>query len=1006
MKIKLETLHHQTEALAAIDQAFLGLDTTTNDPDAKYIYANPLVKYRYQDKANIDIKMETGTGKTYVYTRLMYELHQKYGLFKFVIAVPSPSIKEGTKSFITSDYARQHFGQFYENTQIQLNVINAGDFNSRSKRRNFPAQLLDFVEGTRQNANQIQVLLINAGMLNSKSMNRDDYDQTLLGGETSPLKAIAATRPIVIIDEPHRFPRGKKFYTKIEELHPQLIVRFGATFPEVTTGRGKNKVTKPDYYRGHPQFDLNAVDSFNQGLVKAIDIDYPDMAEADANNRYRVKATKAKELILTKRGKEYTVSVGENLADIDPDFAGNITYAGGTDRELSNGLALAKDMELIPGTFAESYQDQIISQALDRHFEAEQRNFLRAEAGINAPKIKTLSLFFIDSISSFRSAEQGKGWLAQHFEELLAQKLQTLIEHYELTMNPREEEYRSFLQATLTSLRSDHQDVYAGYFSEDRGSSDDDIQAEVEDILQNKEKLLSFKDANGNWLTRRFLFSKWTLREGWDNPNVFVIAKLRTSGSEISKIQEVGRGLRLPVDETGHRLTQDEWPSRLSFLIGYDEHDFAEKLVGEINSDIPVSLDHTQLTDEMVRLVVKAKKAANPDEDESALTEKIIEELGDRGIINFSHKFKAKVNFEGQEMSGYEAFMRMYPELAHQTQVAQDKVRNMKHNRAQTTVKLQKSNWNQLKDLWLQLAQRQMVKFDDEVNQSSATIASDIFKDQDQCIFVKDVKQNIHQELATADGEAILRETQQDYHGKYRTMKYGAFLKQLVLQTDLPPALLNELMITAMRDRLGNDTDYINEKTLGNIVREFNKRFKENVWQRYSYVPLQFSASTSIYDAQKQEFVDELPANVLGVYAAEATKDDRYLYDRPPLRYDSSDPELKILKRTYGDKITVFGKLPKRAIKIPRFDRGTTTPDFIFKVEREDHPVYVIIETKAENMRLGDEEIRVIQKKYFDQLQASGVYYRMATSEDEVHTLVNKIARGEIETDDITHWVG
>lgn len=103
-------------------------------------------------------------------------------------------------------------------------------------------------------------------------------------------------------------------------------------------------------------------------------------------------------------------------------------------------------------------------------------------------------------------------------------------------------------------------------------------------------------------------FSKWTLREGWDNPNVFTIAKLRTSGSEISKIQEVGRGLRLPVDETGHRLNQDEWQSRLSFLIGYDERDFAQKLVGEINDDSPIKLNQEELTDDMIKLIVKAKQ--------------------------------------------------------------------------------------------------------------------------------------------------------------------------------------------------------------------------------------------------------------------------------------------------------------------------------------------------------------------------------------------------------------
>ncbi|MGN1282320.1 MAG: type III restriction-modification system endonuclease [Limosilactobacillus sp.] len=990
MKIKLETLQHQTDALAAIDKAFPGIDTTTNDPNANYIYANPLIRYRYNDKANIDIKMETGTGKTYVYTRMMYDLHQKYGLFKFVIAVPSPSIKEGTRSFITSDYAKQHFSEFYENTRIQLNVINAGDFSARSGRRNFPAQLSEFVEATRQNANQIEVLLVNQGMLHSKSMHRDDYDQTLLGGETSPIKAIAATRPVVIIDEPQRFPRGKKFYEDIEEMKPQLIVRFGATFPETTTGRGKNKVTKVDYYRGEPQFNLDAVDSFNQGLVKGIDIDYPDMPEEQANNLYKVKQAKAKELILTNGKKEYSLNVGENLADIDPGFEGNITYAGGTDRELSNGLALSKDMKLIPGTFAKNYQDEIISQALDCHFKAEEENFLRPKSGDNAPKIKTLSLFFIDSISSFRGENNGKGWLAEHFEAILTRKLKKLIEHHKLAVNHREKEFCSFLQATLQSLQSEHQNVYAGYFSEDRGSSDADIQAEVEDILSNKEKLLSFKDKTGNWLTRRFLFSKWTLREGWDNPNVFTIAKLRTSGSEISKIQEVGRGLRLPVDETGHRLSYGEWPSRLSFLIGYDERDFAQKLVGEINDDSPIKLNQEELTDDMIKLIVQAKQKTEPRFDEDTL----LDDLDKHNVITRSNKFKENVELDGQTMSGYDALCQLYPELEQQTKVSEDKVRD-KNSKDNTVVKLRKQNWQQLKNLWLQLAKRQMIKFDPSVNQDAETVAHYVFNDRDNKIFVLQRPQMIHQEVVTEQNSVSVRETQADYSTEYLTMNYGKFLKILAKQTDLPVNLINNLMIKAI-NRLGNNTNYINEKTLGNLIRTFNNQFNERIKTSYSYEPLDFSASTSIYNAKKHDFVDSVPAGVLGVYQSDSTADEKYLYDRPPLRYDSADPELKILKRSYGPKISVFGKLPKEAIKIPRFDNGTTTPDFIFKIEHGNKPIYLVIETKAENMRLGDEEIRIIQQKYFDRLKESGVYYRMATSEQEVHELINKLENGEL----------
>ncbi len=821
-------------------------------------------------------------------------------------------------------------------------------------------------------------------------MHRNDYDQTLLGGETAPIKAIAATRPVIIIDEPQRFPRGKKFYEDIEAMKPQLIVRFGATFPETTTGRGKNKVTKIDYYRGEPQFNLDAVDSFNQGLVKGIDIDYPDMTEEQANNLYKVKQAKAKELILSKGKKEYSLSVGENLADVDPGFEGNITYAGGTDRELSNGLTLSKDMKLIPGTFAQNYQDEIILQALDCHFKAERENFLCLNSGDNAPKIKTLSLFFIDSISSFRGENDGKGWLAQHFEDILTKKLKKLIDHYEMAIDDREKEYCSFLQATLKSLQSEHQDVYAGYFSEDRGSSDADIQAEVEDILSNKEKLLSFKDKDGNWLTRRFLFSKWTLREGWDNPNVFTIAKLRTSGSEISKIQEVGRGLRLPVDETGHRLNQDEWQSRLSFLIGYDERDFAQKLVGEINDDSPIKLNQEELTDDMIKLIVKAKQKADPKFNEDQL----LDDLDAHNVITRSNKFKDDVAFDGQIMSGYDALCQLYPELEQETKVAKDRVRD-KNSRDSTTVKLRKQNWQQLKNLWLQLAKRQMIKFDPSVNKDAETVARNVFNDSDNKVFVLQRPQMVHQEVDTTSGNAVIKETQADYSTEYLTMNYGKFLKILAKQTDLSVNLLNNLMIKAIK-RLRNNTNYINEKTLGNLIRTFNNQFNERIKTSYSYEPLDFSSSTSIYNAKKHEFVDTVPASVLGVYQSNATSDEKYLYDRPPLRYDSADPELKILNRSYGPKISVFGKLPKRAIKIPRFDNGTTTPDFIFKIEHGNKPIYLVIETKAENMRLGDEEIHIIQQKYFDHLKESGVYYRMATSEQEVHDLINKLENGEL----------
>ena len=395
---------------------------------------------------------------------MMYEWHKKFGIFKFVIVVPSPAIKEGTKSFLESSYAKEHFQGPYENVSIELNMINAGDFNTKSGRKNFPPQLSNFVESSSLNTNQIQVLIINAGMLNSKNMTRNDYDQTLLSDYSSPIDALKATKPIVIIDEPHRFPRDKKNFQAIEKLEPQMIVRFGATFPDVKQGTGKKAVYVKDYFRGKPQFELNAVDSFNLGLVKGIDIYYPNLTPEQAKNKYTIDSVKSKELVLKKGSNRWTLGRGENLANVDPLFEGDLSYSGA--KTLSNDLEISKGMDLLPGTFTTSYQELIINDAINQHFEHEINNFMRDNLKENfQPKVKTLSLFFIDSIRSYRNKE---GWLKETFERLLKVKLRKLIKEFEVKKLPREIEYLDFLRVTYASLNSENQMVHAGYFGEER----------------------------------------------------------------------------------------------------------------------------------------------------------------------------------------------------------------------------------------------------------------------------------------------------------------------------------------------------------------------------------------------------------------------------------------------------------------------------------------------------------------------------------------------------------
>ena len=254
-------------------------------------------------------------------------------------------------------------------------------------------------------------------------------------------------------------------------------------------------------------------------------------------------------------------------------------------------------------------------------------------------KIKTNALFFIDSIDSYRNKD---GWLKKTFEKLLKNKLNELLEKYQ------KGDYHDFLIATRQNIELSH----GGYFAKDWGEADNSaILDEVEDILH-KERTLSFKKENGTWNIRRFFFSKWTLREGWDNPNVFTICKLRNSGSEISKIQEVGRGLRLPVDEKGNRL-RGEW--KLNFIVSWSEKEFAGELINDINKDAPLKLNKVHLDENMVKILCDTRKLDK---------EELLEYLFKENVIKMSHDFK-----EG----GFEKLIGLYPELLN-TNLKQGKI--------------------------------------------------------------------------------------------------------------------------------------------------------------------------------------------------------------------------------------------------------------------------------------------------------------------------------------------
>ena len=541
---------HFTENIRAI-QSSLPVEYRSGQPTEERKYLN------------LDIKMETGTGKTYVYTKTIFELNKRYGFNKFIIVVPTLPIKAGTKQFLNEPYARRHFtdGCGY-GTDIEALVLEAAPKNKKKGRTYFPSVVSDFVKGSCQNTKKIYVLLLNMQLLtNGKMLTRDDYDYGV-EGFYRPLDAMAATKPIVMIDEPHRFSRDQKaFKVIVDEIKPQAIIRYGATFPETTTGRGRNRITIKDYQ--NLLYDLNACASFNQGLIKGVAKEH---FEPVSRKEEKVKITSidSKEAVhfqYKKRDeatKTFTLKKGDSLSIISEAFEGiTVSVIDRTSVEFSNGIIKTAGEEMDVDIYMTSYQEQMLRLAIQRHFETEKENFCNRNF-----KIKTLALFFIDDIASYRIDEKGKmPYLRTMFEGLLKERIEKTLE----SLDEHEAEYRAYLEASLADLSGCH----AGYFSQDNSDSDEEIAKEIDVILHGKKQLLSFKNENGTYNTLRFLFSKWTLKEGWDNPNVFTIVKLRSSGSDNSKLQEVGRGLRLPVDENGNRISNEEFT--LNYIVDFTE---------------------------------------------------------------------------------------------------------------------------------------------------------------------------------------------------------------------------------------------------------------------------------------------------------------------------------------------------------------------------------------------------------------------------------------------------
>ena len=515
---------------------------------------------------HFSVEMETGTGKTYVYLRSIFELSRRYGFQKFIIVVPSVAIREGVLKNI--EITTEHFRALYNNLPFEHFVYDAKKVN----------RLRQFAT-----SHTLQILVINidafrknfTGTETEQRSNVIYKESDKLSGR-QPIEFVQAARPIVIIDEPQSVDSTDKAQEAIKALNPLCTLRYSAT----------HRTPYNLVYRLGPvrAFELKLVKQVvvagaavegaaNDAFVRVERIDYKKGIKAKVRIHVQTAEGPKKKTVTVKNGADLFALSNERVNYAQGFSVAEINAEPGSECiRFNNGRTLRLGEEM-GGLRADLWRAQI-KHTIKRHLEKELQ--------VGARGIKVLSLFFVDRVANYRDYDEAgkavKGKFAETFET-------------ELNALAKEERYLE-----LAWLKQPMDKLHNGYFAKDKkGVLKDtrgDTQADDEVynlIMKEKERLLSLEEP------LRFIFSHSALREGWDNPNVFQICTLNETRSPVKKRQEIGRGLRLPVDQNGRRVF-DESVNKLYVMANESYEDFAMALQIEYEEECGVIFGKVPLT--------------------------------------------------------------------------------------------------------------------------------------------------------------------------------------------------------------------------------------------------------------------------------------------------------------------------------------------------------------------------------------------------------------------------
>ena len=520
---------------------------------------NGLAESKKLESKDFSVEMETGTGKTYVYLKTIFELNKRYGFSKFIIVVPSIAIKEGTKKSL--DMTREHFKSIYDNVTYDYFVYDSSNLE----------QVRDFATSS-----DIRIMIINIDAFRRSftdpaketKANIIHRQNDKLNGE-KPIDFIASTNPILIIDEPQSVDNTKNAKDAISTLNPLCKLRYSATHIQ----------------KYNLMYKLDSIDAYEQKLVKQIEVAHVKVN--DSSNKPYIKLisvdkkqppiTAKAEIEINKNGitrkKIVTLKSGSDLYELSNGrdvYDGYLVIEicreeGDEFVEFKNHLSLGVG-EMIGDVDDDTIKRLQIQKTIEEH--------LNKEMILTSQGIKVLSLFFIDKVANYRTYdEEGNampGKYAQWFEE----------EYKNISKRTK---YRTLFNDV--DVDTEVSKVHDGYFAQDKkgrikdstGKNKDDESA-FDKIMKNKERLLSFDEP------LRFIFSHSALKEGWDNPNVFQICTLNETASAMKKRQEIGRGLRICVNQEGERVRGFD-VNTLTIMANESYESFAKSLQEEIEKD-------------------------------------------------------------------------------------------------------------------------------------------------------------------------------------------------------------------------------------------------------------------------------------------------------------------------------------------------------------------------------------------------------------------------------------